>query len=74
MFVQRYEAFCGCLFRDTSLFVDDGHVQPPPPPPLTITNSYATLSRSISFKASRQFLEALLVRKAGQTPMLTGKH
>ena len=34
----------------------------------------ATPSRSVSSRPSRQFLEALLLRKAGQTPMLTQKH
>ena len=35
---------------------------------------FAILSRSISSRPLRPFQEALLLRKAAQTPMLTGKH
>ena len=35
---------------------------------------YATPSRSISSKPLLQFLEALLLWKAAQTPLLIGKH
>ena len=34
---------------------------------------YTTQPRSVSSRPSRQFLEALLLRKAGQTLMLTGR-
>ena len=40
----------------------------------TMADSCATLSRSVSSRPSRQFLNALLLRKAEQAPMLTGKH
>ena len=33
-----------------------------------------TLSRSISPRSSRQFMEVLWLRRAAQTPTLTGKH
>ena len=40
----------------------------------TMADTYKTLSGSVSSRSSRNFLEAFLLRKAGQTAMLTGKH
>ena len=40
----------------------------------TMANLFTTLSRSTTSRPLLQFLEALLLRKAAQTPMLTGKH
>ena len=40
----------------------------------TMADLYTTPSRTISFRPSWQFLEALLLRNAGQPQMLIGKH
>ena len=40
----------------------------------TMADSFITPRRSVFSRPSLQFLEALLLREAGQTPMLTGQH
>ena len=39
-----------------------------------MADSFVTLSKRISSKPSLLFLEAVLPRKAGQTPLLTGNN
>ena len=40
----------------------------------TMAGVFTTLSRSVSFRPLLLFLEALVLRKTAQTPMLTAKH